>query len=164
MSILGWVGRDLLFRFDPETAHGLSIRALGCGLPLAPAAPRDPRLNVEVAGIPFPNPLGMAAGYDKNGEVPDALLGLGFGFAEIGSVTPNAQSGNPKPRLFRLVRDEAVINRFGFNSEGHDRCMTRLAARRGKPGIVARPAPGIEGRIEPRNRSMLPVYPTLTQS
>ena len=78
----------------------------------------------------------MAAGYDKNGEVPDALLSLGFGFAEIGSITPLPQSGNPKPRIFRLTEDEAVINRLGFNNEGHERCVARLSARRGKPGIV----------------------------
>jgi dihydroorotate dehydrogenase len=78
----------------------------------------------------------MAAGYDKNGEVPDALLNLGFGFAEIGSVTPLPQQGNPKPRIFRLTKDEAVINRLGFNNQGHARCEERLAARAGRPGIV----------------------------
>lgn len=130
------VGRRVLFGFDPETAHGLSIRALKCGVPLPISAPRDPRLAVGVAGLTFPNPLGMAAGYDKNGEVPDALLSLGFGFAEVGSITPRPQAGNPKPRIFRLTRDAAVINRLGFNNEGHERCAARLAARRGRPGIV----------------------------
>ncbi|MBX3566533.1 MAG: quinone-dependent dihydroorotate dehydrogenase [Rhizobiaceae bacterium] len=136
MGLFDRIGREVLFRFDPETAHGLSLRALACGLPVAPRAPHDPRLAVTVAGLAVPNPLGMAAGYDKDGEVPDALLGLGFGFAEIGSVTPRAQPGNPKPRIFRLARDGAVINRLGFNNQGHDRCMARLAARRGRPGIV----------------------------
>ncbi len=135
-GLLGRVGRHLLFGFDPETAHGLSIKALKCGMPLPVSAPRDPRLAVTVAGLDFPNPLGMAAGYDKDGEVPDALLGLGFGFVEIGSITPLPQAGNPKPRIFRLAGDEAVINRLGFNNEGHERCAARLSARRRRPGIV----------------------------
>jgi dihydroorotate dehydrogenase len=134
--LLDLIGRQLLFTLDPETAHGLSIRALKCGLPLSLGAPRDKRLNVRVAGLDFPNPLGMAAGYDKNAEAPDALLGLGFGFAEVGTVTPVAQSGNPKPRIFRLVQDEAVINRLGFNNEGHDAAEKRLQARAGKAGVV----------------------------
>lgn len=130
------LGRSLLFALDPETAHGLSIKALKCGMPPMRKAPADERLNVRLCGLDFPNPLGMAAGYDKNAEVPDALLGLGFGFAEIGTVTPLPQPGNPKPRIFRLTEDEAVINRLGFNNEGHDRCEQRLAARMGRPGIV----------------------------
>ncbi|MEP9396837.1 quinone-dependent dihydroorotate dehydrogenase [Mesorhizobium sp. KR2-14] len=136
MSLFDTLGRNLLFTFDPETAHGLSIRALRCGVPLPGRAVSSPRLRVSLCGLDFPNPLGMAAGYDKNGEVPDALLRLGFGFAEIGTVTPLAQSGNPKPRIFRLTEDEAVINRLGFNNEGHERCEQRLAARAGRPGIV----------------------------
>jgi dihydroorotate dehydrogenase len=135
-GLLSRFGRRILFAFDPETAHGLSIKALKCGVPLPVSAPRDPRLGVKVAGIDFPNPLGMAAGYDKNGEVPDELLKLGFGFAEVGSITPLPQPGNPKPRIFRLEEDEAVINRLGFNNEGHDRCLARLTARQGRPGIV----------------------------
>lgn len=134
--MLDLIGRQLLFTLDPETAHGLSIRALKCGLPVSLGAPRDRRLNVRIAGLDFSNPLGMAAGYDKNAEAPDALLGLGFGFAEVGTVTPLPQSGNPKPRIFRLVQDEAVINRLGFNSEGHDAAEKRLRARAGKTGIV----------------------------
>ena len=125
-----------LFSFDPETAHGLSIKAMKWGLaPRARLAP-DSRLAVDVAGLRFPNPLGLAAGYDKNAEVPDAILGLGFGFAEIGTVTPLAQPGNPKPRIFRLTADEAVVNRFGFNSEGHGAALARLNARGGRSGIV----------------------------
>jgi dihydroorotate dehydrogenase len=134
--LLDLIGRQLLFTLDPETAHGVSIRALKCGLPLSLGAPRDKRLNVRVAGLDFPNPLGMAAGYDKNAEAPDALLGLGFGFAEVGTVTPLAQSGNPKPRIFRLMQDEAVINRLGFNNEGHDAAQKRLRGRAGRDGIV----------------------------
>jgi dihydroorotate dehydrogenase len=135
-SLLSRFGRRALFAFDPETAHGLSIKALQCGVQLTAGAPRDPRLAVTVARLDFPNPLGMAAGYDKNGEVPDALLKLGFGFAEVGSITPLPQPGNSKPRIFRLTQDEAVINRLGFNNEGHERCLARLTARRGQPGIV----------------------------
>ena len=93
-------------------------------------------LKVTVAGLDFPNPLGMAAGYDKNAEVPDALLRLGFGFAEVGTVTPLPQAGNPKPRIFRLADDRAVINRLGFNNEGHERAFARLTARAGSGGIV----------------------------
>ncbi|MDH4986156.1 quinone-dependent dihydroorotate dehydrogenase [Aminobacter anthyllidis] len=136
MSAFDRLGRHLLFSFDAETAHGMSIKALRCGLPVGGRAPRDARLRLKIAGLDVPNPLGMAAGYDKNGEVPDALLGLGFGFAEVGTVTPLAQAGNPRPRIFRLVEDDAVINRLGFNNEGHDACEKRLIARAGRPGIV----------------------------
>lgn len=130
------LGLALLFRFSPETAHGLSIAALKAGLGGRFDAGFDPRLASTVCGLAFPNPLGMAAGYDKNAEVPDALLRLGFGFVEIGSVTPKPQSGNPRPRLFRLERDEAVINRMGFNNDGADAVLRRLAARARQPGIV----------------------------
>ncbi|MBZ9674635.1 quinone-dependent dihydroorotate dehydrogenase [Mesorhizobium sp. ES1-1] len=136
MSVFDRIGQKLLFTFDPETAHGLSIAALRCGLPVAGRPIRDDRLKVSLCSIDFPNPLGMAAGYDKNAEVPDALLGLGFGFAEVGTVTPLPQAGNPKPRIFRLTADEAVINRLGFNNEGHAAAERRLAARKGRSGIV----------------------------
>lgn len=130
------IGQDWLFALDPETAHSLSINALRLGFgPLGPPH-RDQRLSVSIAGLDFPNPLGMAAGYDKNAEVPDALLRLGFGFAEIGTVTPLPQSGNPRPRVFRLVRDRAVINRLGFNNDGHQRAYERLKLRWNRPGIV----------------------------
>ncbi|TPI15712.1 quinone-dependent dihydroorotate dehydrogenase [Mesorhizobium sp. B4-1-3] len=136
MSVLDRIGQKLLFSFDPETAHGLSIAALRCGLPVGATGPRDARLKINLCGLDFPNPLGMAAGYDKNAEVPDALLGLGFGFAEVGTITPLPQFGNPKPRIFRLTADEAVINRLGFNNDGHAAAEKRLAARKGRPGIV----------------------------
>jgi dihydroorotate dehydrogenase len=126
--------RPALFALDPETAHGLALAALKA-LPYRQAAVDGP-LSVSVAGLAFPNPLGMAAGFDKDGEVPDALLGLGFGFAEVGSVTPRPQAGNPRPRLFRLVEDRAVINRMGFNNGGAPAAAARLAARRGRGGIV----------------------------
>ncbi|EJN05386.1 quinone-dependent dihydroorotate dehydrogenase [Phyllobacterium sp. YR531] len=130
------IGRKLLFSFDPESAHGLSIKALKTGLLPACTATNDPALRINVAGIEFPNPLGMAAGYDKNAEIPDALLKLGFGFAEVGTLTPVAQAGNPKPRIFRLVEDDAVINRLGFNNGGHDAAFQRLSERRARGGIV----------------------------
>ncbi|MER8656435.1 quinone-dependent dihydroorotate dehydrogenase [Mesorhizobium sp. M0847] len=136
MSVFDRIGQKLLFTFDPETAHGMSIAALRCGLPVGARVVRDDRLKVSLCGIAFPNPLGMAAGYDKNAEVPDALLGLGFGFAEVGTVTPLPQAGNPKPRIFRLAQDDAVINRLGFNNEGHEAAEKRLAARQGRGGIV----------------------------
>ena len=127
--------RPALFRLDAETAHGLSLAALKA-LPLHGTNRCDGPLATRVAGLDFPNPLGMAAGYDKDGEVPDALLGLGFGFAEVGSITPLPQPGNPRPRLFRLVEDRAVINRMGFNNGGAERAVERLARRHGRPGVV----------------------------
>jgi len=105
-------------------------------LPYARPRPEDPKLAVRAFGLNFPNPVGIAAGFDKNAEVPDALLRLGFGFAEIGSVTPKPQSGNPRPRIFRLERDEAVINRLGFNNDGAEVVLRRLAARAQNGGIV----------------------------
>ncbi|TCM18573.1 dihydroorotate oxidase A [Novosphingobium sp. PhB165] len=127
--------RPALFRLDAESAHGLALKALKlAGSSRAPVSPAC--LATQVAGIAFPNPVGMAAGFDKDGEVPDALLGLGFGFAEVGSITPLPQSGNPKPRLFRLVEDRAVINRMGFNNHGGEAALARLSARRDRPGVV----------------------------
>jgi len=127
--------RPLLFRIDAERAHRLTIAALATApLPAAPAS--DPALGSEVAGLHFPNPIGIAPGFDKNAEAPDALLRLGFGFAEVGTVTPLPQAGNPRPRLFRLVEDEAVINRMGFNNAGAEAAAGRLRARQGRPGIV----------------------------
>jgi dihydroorotate dehydrogenase len=135
-TLIGRLGRRALFAFDPETAHGLSIAALSTGLAGRCRGTQSPRLRTTLCGLEFPNPLGMAAGYDKNAEVPDALLALGFGFAEVGTVTPRPQAGNPKPRIFRLTEDGAVINRLGFNNEGHDRAFARLTARAGRAGIV----------------------------
>ncbi len=136
MNTLDRLGRHLLFAFDPETAHALSIKVLRCGLPIGGRVTSDERLRVRVAGLDLPNPLGMAAGYDKNAEVFNGLLSLGFGFAEVGTVTPLPQAGNPKPRIFRLVDDDAIINRLGFNNDGHDLVEKRLAARAGRPGII----------------------------
>ena len=127
--------RPAIFMLDAETAHGLSLAALKA-LPLTGTNRHDGPLATTVAGLSFPNPVGMAAGFDKNGEVPDALLGLGFGFAEVGSITPLPQSGNPKPRMFRLREDRAVINRLGFNNGGAEVAVARLARRRSRPGVV----------------------------
>lgn len=127
--------RPAVFALDPETGHRLALRALAA-LPSRTPAPASGPLAVEVAGLAFPNPVGVAAGFDKDAEVPDALLGLGFGFTEVGSITPLPQAGNPKPRLFRLVEDAAVINRMGFNNGGGAAALARLQARAGKPGIV----------------------------
>ena len=129
-------GRKALFFLDAELAHGLSIKALSMGLHPREAANRDPRLAVTLAGIEFPNPLGMAAGYDKNGDVPDALLKMGFGHTEVGTVTPLPQPGNPKPRIFRLRSDEGVINRLGFNSKGHASARKNLLRRQSASGVV----------------------------
>jgi dihydroorotate dehydrogenase len=128
--------KPALFALDSETGHRLAIRSLAALPARAPVAGGGP-LAVEVAGLSFPNPVGVAAGFDKDAEVPDALLGLGFGFTEVGSITPLPQAGNPKPRLFRLVEDQAVINRMGFNNGGAEAALARLQARVGKPGIVA---------------------------
>ena len=125
----------LLRWFDPEDAHRLAIQGLRLLPPIRPR-PDDPKLAVRAFGLNFPNPIGMAAGFDKSGEVPDALLRLGFGFVEIGSVTPKPQGGNPRPRLFRLERDEGVVNRLGFNNDGAEVALRRLAARAHHGGIV----------------------------
>ncbi len=133
---LSGIASRSLFMFDPETAHSLSISALKTGMIPTCRLPADPRLVQTVAGIRFPNPIGLAAGYDKNAEVPDAILRLGFGFTEVGTVTPKPQAGNDKPRIFRLIEDRGVINRLGFNNEGHEAAFRRLVARRNAPGIV----------------------------
>ena len=125
----------LLRWFDPEDAHRMAIHGLRL-LPPVKSRADDHKLAVRAFGLNFPNPIGMAAGFDKSAEVPDALLRLGFGFVEIGTVTPKPQGGNPRPRLFRLERDEAVINRMGFNNDGAEAALHRLAARAHHGGIV----------------------------
>ncbi len=136
MSGLFSLARPLLHALDAETAHGLTIAALKSGMAPRVTVPHDKRLHVSCFGLDFPNPLGLAAGFDKNAEVPDAMLAQGFGFVEIGSVTPRPQAGNDKPRLFRLAEDKAVINRMGFNNDGHARVFARLTDRAGRGGIV----------------------------
>lgn len=123
------LARAALFRLDAENAHVTTLKALKAGVYPHQLIPDDPRLAVTVAGLAFPNPLGIAAGFDKNAEVPDAILRMGFGFAEIGTVTPRPQAGNPRPRVFRLPADHGVINRLGFNNDGHDAAFARLSAR-----------------------------------
>jgi dihydroorotate dehydrogenase len=127
--------QPLLKALDAETAHCLTVAALR----LAPAAkaPQPPAsLGVDAFGLHFAHPLGLAAGFDKNGEVPDAMLAQGLSFVEVGTVTPQPQAGNPRPRLFRLCEDEAVINRMGFNNEGHLALRRRLETSRAQGGIV----------------------------
>ena len=127
--------RPFLHALDPEDAHRLAITMLRFA-PLPPPIRDDKRLAMRVCGLNFPNPIGMAAGFDKNAEVPDALRRVGFGFVEVGTVTPLPQSGNPRPRLFRLDADDGVINRLGFNSQGADAAIRRLAARAEAGGVV----------------------------
>ena len=132
------LARPAIFALDPETGHKLAIKALKSvphGTPRS-GNPSASKLAVEVAGLKFPNPVGVAAGFDKDAEVPDALLSLGFGFTEVGSITPRPQAGNPRPRLFRLSEDQAVINRMGFNNAGADAALSRLEARKARGGIV----------------------------
>ena len=120
---------------DAERAHNLAIRLLKTGLVPSQPKENDSCLQINVLGKVFPNPVGLAAGFDKDAEVSDAMLGQGFGFVEVGTLTPRPQPGNPKPRLFRLVEDKAVINRMGFNNQGHEPARKRLSERR-RVGIV----------------------------
>src|SRR5579862_4458223 len=134
-TALDW-GAAFLRKLPAETAHRTTLSLLQFAAPLIPAAtPDDPRLAVSALGLRFPNPIGLAAGFDKNARAPDAMLKLGFGFVECGTITPRPQTGNPRPRLFRLVEDDAVINRMGFNSEGAANAAARLKVRR-RNGIV----------------------------
>ena len=129
------LARPFLYALDPEDAHRLAVRMLKFA-PLPSAAPDDKRLAIRAFGINFANPIGIAAGFDKNAEVPDALLRVGFGFVEVGTITPLPQPGNPRPRLFRLDADQGVINRLGFNSEGAAVVLRRFAARVLAGGVV----------------------------
>ncbi|MFZ3361058.1 MAG: quinone-dependent dihydroorotate dehydrogenase [Xanthobacteraceae bacterium] len=129
------LARPFLRVLEPENAHGLAIRMLQFA-PLPAVPPDDKRLAMRAFGLNFPNPIGIAAGFDKNAEAPDALLRLGFGFVEVGTITPLPQAGNPRPRLFRLDADAGVINRLGFNSQGAETVLKRLAARANAGGIV----------------------------
>lgn len=139
--------RPLAFALDAERAHRLTIRALKA-LPARLPPPTDPMLAVEIAGIDFPNPVGLAAGFDKDGEVFRQMLGFGFGFVEVGTLTPRPQAGNPKPRLFRLKEDRAVINRMGFNNGGFAAAQARRGIRRSALGqlnfkLSGRPGPRV---------------------
>lgn len=128
--------RPLLQGLDAETAHGLTIKVLKTGFTGKVEISSPPNLATSCFGLHFKNPLGLAAGFDKNAEVADAMLAMGFGFVEVGTVTPRPQEGNSRPRLFRLSEDRAVINRLGFNNEGHAAVLERLRRRKYKSGIV----------------------------
>jgi dihydroorotate dehydrogenase len=136
MNPLFGFGQSLLLALDPEWAHELAVKGLELGFYPRALGADDKRLVQNVFGLDFPNPIGMAAGFDKDARVPGALLDAGLGFVEIGTLTPRAQSGNPSPRIFRSARDRAVINRLGFNNEGHDAALARLRERpRGIIGV-----------------------------
>lgn len=123
------LARPLLYALDPEQAHELTLKSLEAGIYPRRDAPDPVSLGVRLWGLDFPNPLGIAAGFDKDARVPDAVLDMGLGFAEVGTVTPQPQEGNPRPRVFRLISDRALINRLGFNNGGHAAAKARLAAR-----------------------------------
>jgi dihydroorotate dehydrogenase len=130
------LAQPLLFAFEPETAHEMSLKALEAGIYPRASGVDDPRLKQRIFDLDFANPIGIAAGYDKDARVPDAVLGIGCGFAEVGTVTPKPQGGNPQPRVFRLISDRALINRLGFNNGGHTAALARLETRAHKGGIV----------------------------
>jgi dihydroorotate dehydrogenase len=135
IGLIDRLSRPFLRALDPEDAHALTLKALRV-MPLGKAAADPPELAVRAFGLNFPNPVGIAPGFDKNALAPDALLRLGFGFVEVGTVTPRPQAGNPRPRVFRLESDGAVINRLGFNNDGAPAVLARLAVRSRSGGIV----------------------------
>ena len=135
MTFAEKIALAVMHKMDPEAAHGLSIKALKVGLTPCPGPVTSARLACSVAGLELPNPVGLAAGFDKNAEALKPLSEAGFGFIEVGAATPRPQPGNPKPRLFRLTEDRAAINRFGFNNEGMEAIGARLA-QRPKGGVI----------------------------
>jgi dihydroorotate dehydrogenase len=135
VSGLFGLGQSLLLALPPERAHDLAVKSLEMGIYPRAEGPDDRRLAQHLFGLDFPNPVGMAAGFDKNARVPRELLAMGFGFVEVGTLTPRAQSGHPPPRMFRSIADRAVINRLGFNNEGQEAALARLRQDRPK-GIV----------------------------
>jgi dihydroorotate dehydrogenase len=136
LKALYQLARPAIFALEPEQAHEATLKALEAGMYPRSFGSDDSVLSQTVMGLHFPNPIGIAAGYDKDARVPDAVHGLGCGFAEIGTVTPKPQSGNPTPRVFRLVDDDGLINRLGFNNGGHAAALERLKARANRGGIV----------------------------
>ena len=135
MSGLFGLGQSLLLALSPERAHDLAVKSLELGLYPRATAPDDKRLAQHLFGLDFPNPIGMAAGFDKDARVPRELLAMGFGFVEVGTLTPRAQSGNPSPRMFRSMTDRAVINRLGFNNDGQEAGLHRLQGAAGMVGV-----------------------------
>jgi dihydroorotate dehydrogenase len=135
LSAVFGLAQPMLLTLAPEQAHEATLKALELGIHPRQTEPDDPRLAVELWGLRFPNPVGIAAGFDKDARVPDAVLALGCGFAEVGTATPLPQEGNAPPRVFRLIRDRAIINRLGFNNAGHAAALERLR-RRPRRGIV----------------------------
>ncbi|WP_298494971.1 quinone-dependent dihydroorotate dehydrogenase [uncultured Maritimibacter sp.] len=129
MNLIEKIGLTALHRVDPERAHRLALMSMKAGLVPLPGVHSTPALATHLAGLDLPNPVGLAAGYDKNAEVVDALTQAGFGWVEVGAITPRPQPGNPKPRMFRLPEDRAVINRFGFNNDGMEAARDRLKKR-----------------------------------
>ncbi|SMX37883.1 quinone-dependent dihydroorotate dehydrogenase [Maliponia aquimaris] len=129
MTPLERLGLAVMHRMDPETAHGLALKALQAGVAAAPGLVTSDRLHCTLAGLPLPNPVGLAAGFDKNATALHGLSRAGFGFVEVGAATPRPQPGNPRPRLFRLAEDRAAINRFGFNNDGMEAIGARLRTR-----------------------------------
>jgi dihydroorotate dehydrogenase len=127
------LARRLLFSLPPETAHALALRSLACMAKCLPHVQFDPKTSHQIMGIDFPNRIGLAAGLDKNGDYIEGLARLGFGFIEVGTVTPKAQVGNPKPRLFRLAHEQAIINRMGFNNKGLDHLLNQVAKLKNRP-------------------------------
>lgn len=133
---LAKIAQPMLLALPPEDAHEMALRGLELGLHPTARHAGDASLHQTIFGLNFPNPVGVAAGFDKDARVPDALLEIGCGFSEVGTVTPKPQSGNPTPRVFRLIEERAVINRLGFNNGGHEAARRRLAARAKHGGIV----------------------------
>lgn len=136
MTLRDRIALPLLHRLDPEQAHRLALKALALGLAPLPGPVTSPRLRTQIAGVGLPNPVGLAAGFDKNAEAAGPLTRAGFGFVELGAATPRPQPGNPRPRLFRLSEDRAVINRFGFNNEGASAIAARLAKARAEERLA----------------------------
>jgi dihydroorotate dehydrogenase len=135
LSSLFDLARPALFVLDPEQAHEIVLKSLELGIYPRPGIPDDESLACNLGPLQLPNPVGIAAGFDKDARVPDAILGLGCGFAEVGTVTPLPQAGNTRPRIFRLVNDRGVINRLGFNNAGHGAALARLQ-RRDRKGVI----------------------------
>ena len=129
MNALFGLGQAVLLAFDPERAHELAVKTLELGIYPRASGPDDARLRQTVFGLDFPNPIGMAAGFDKDARVPRELLSMGFGFVEVGTLTPKPQAGNPSPRIVRSAPDRAIVNRLGFNNDGHDAALARLRSR-----------------------------------